>query len=118
LSSNEVGMMRALFFVLVLLISVCSSAQTIPKFNGSYVSSPLESIILDLEEQFQIEFFYDHNWIDTVQISRDFVNAPLDTVLYKVEIGYIFLTRNQSLLSLELANSSIVSQTMNRLKRG
>jgi hypothetical protein len=76
--------MRALFFVLVLLISVSSYAQIIPKFNGSYVSAPLESIILDLEEQFQIKFFYDHDWIDTVQISGDFINARLDTVLNKV----------------------------------
>lgn len=102
MSSNEVGMMRALFFVLVLLISVSSYAQIIPKFNGSYVSAPLESIILDLEEQFQIKFFYDHDWIDTVQISGDFINARLDTVLNKVftnqKLSY-FLSGNQVYIS-------------------
>ncbi len=94
--------MRALFFVLVLLISVSSYAQIIPKFNGSYVSAPLESIILDLEEQFQIKFFYDHDWIDTVQISGDFINARLDTVLNKVftnqKLSY-FLSGNQVYIS-------------------
>ena len=102
MSSNEVGMMRALFFILILLISVSSYAQIIPKFNGSYVSASLESIILDLEEQFQIEFFFDYNWIDTVQISGSFINLPLDTVLNKVFINQklsYFLSGNQVYIS-------------------
>ena len=76
--------MRVLLVIFILITSVSSYAQMTARFTENYSEESLASVILDLEAQFKIKFFYDINWIDTVKVSDNFVNASLDTVLHQV----------------------------------
>ena len=75
---------QAIFLFITILLSIQSGrAQQIQemKISGSFTNTPLNEVLVSLEKNYGIRFFYQEEWLKSVEVTATFNNIPLVQVL-------------------------------------
>ncbi len=75
--------MRGIYIILIFfLFSVRMMAQdSAIKITGSFSSFPLRDFLEDVEHNYPVHFYYDAQTIDSVSVTADFQDTPIETCL-------------------------------------
>jgi hypothetical protein len=80
-------MKRKLLLLVASLYSCLLYSQKIPKVTVQFGNTSIENILISLEEQSDLTFYYNGKWLDSLTFSGSFENTPLDQVLNKLFEG-------------------------------
>jgi hypothetical protein len=81
---------KALFLFAMICLSVKASySQDIQelKVTGSFTKVPIQEFFNSLEKSYGIRFFYKAEWIQSVEVTKTFNNAPLVQVMNQILTG-------------------------------
>lgn len=102
-------MRKLLLITAVLIQAQWAVAQKRTLVTGTF-SGKFDAVILQLEEQTDFHFYYDHQWTDTLVVSFEAQQQPIDGVLLKLLAGTdlrgtvdknlnVFITRGRELMT-------------------
>jgi len=104
-------MTRKLIFTLQLVISfaITAKAQEV-LFTAEFHQQSAQEVILNIEEQTNMKFYFQDSWLDSLELSGSFVKEPLSDALKELFTGTslsFYLTGNRVIL---LDNTAIIAQ--------
>jgi hypothetical protein len=68
----------------LLLLSLNLFAQDYPLISGSYKDTPFAEVLLDIEDQANINFYYEQSWLDSLEYTGSFSELRLDSALLRI----------------------------------
>jgi hypothetical protein len=100
---------RLLLIVFIFIHSLWANAQNRTLITGTF-SGKFDTVVQQIESQSDFHFFYDQRWTDTLTVSFEVNQQPIDQVLVKLLAGTelrgavdknlnVFLTRGRELMT-------------------
>jgi len=92
--------------IILILFLAISALQTytqdlIIPITGTYQKTPLKSFIADIESRYAVKFFYDEKSLDTLTVTSNFKQTPLQECLEQIldkRVIHYFISGNEIIL--------------------
>lgn len=79
--------MKYAIFLILLVSAISLFGQIDPKVSGNYQNAPLAEVLADFEQQVPLQFYYAQVWVDSISVTANFTQVPLQEALRQVFEG-------------------------------